>query len=315
MTKVSRPGLASNPPAIDALRLPLPALEALMVVAWSSGFVGMRFSTDYAPMFLVVLWRCAVISICLLPFVLREIIGAPPSVVVRQAAIGLFALAGYIAGVGKGIELGVSAGLCALIANLLPVGTVVISSLVLRERNSGRTWAGMALGLAGAIMVSHDALTLGLAPRWAYALPVAGMMSLAVATVWQQRTASRTGSLSLLCTLWIHCVVSCLVFFCLQRSQGSVIPIATTGFAASVCWTAVISTLGGYGLYWVCLRRSSPARVSSVLFLSPSVTFVWAWALFGEPLSWPMLGGTIVSGLGIVVMTRRPRDGRAARQL
>ncbi len=277
-----------------------------MVIAWSSGFVGMRFSTDYAPVFLVVLWRCAAISICLFPFVVRDIIDAPRSVVLRQAAIGLFALAGYIAGVAKGIELGVSAGLSALIANLLPIGTVVISSIFLRERTSGRTWAGIALGLAGVLMVSRDALTLGSAPVWAYALPVAGMMSLAVATVWQQRSASRSGSLSLLPTLWIHCVVSCLAFVCLQLSQGSVTPVATKGFAASVCWTAVISTLGGYGLYWVCLRRSSPARVSSVLFLSPSVTFVWAWAMFGEPLSWPMLVGTIVSGLGIVVMTRQP---------
>ncbi|SPB15657.1 multidrug DMT transporter permease [Caballeronia novacaledonica] len=274
-----------------------------MVVAWSSGFVGMRFSTDYAPVFLVVLWRCAALSVCLLPLVAREIVHTPRTVLLRQAAIGLFALAGYIAGVAKGIELGVSAGLCALIANLLPIGTVAISSIFLRERIPRRTWAGMALGLAGVLMVSRDALTLGSAPVWAYALPVAGMMSLAVATVWQQRAASRIGSLSLLSTLWVHCVVSCAVFAGLQMSQGSVMPIATAGFAASVGWTAVISTIGGYGLYWVCLRRSSPARVSSVLFLSPSVTFVWAWALFGEPLSWPMLAGTIVSGLGIVVMT------------
>jgi len=315
MTKASRPCIDAHSPAIDALRVPLPALEALMVIAWSSGFVGMRFSTDYAPVFLVVLWRCAVLSVCLLPFVAREIVNAPASVLLRQAAIGLFALTGYIAGVAKGIELGVSAGLSALIANLLPVGTVAIASIFLRERVSGRTWAGMALGMAGVLMVSRDALTLGSAPLWAYALPVAGMMSLAVASIWQQRSASRAASLSLLPTLWIHCVVSCLVFACLQMSQGSVMPIATIGFAASVGWTAAISTIGGYGLYWVCLRRSSPARVSSVLFLSPSVTFVWAWALFGEPLSWPMLVGTIVSGLGIVVMTRPQGSSGGARRL
>ncbi|SAK99247.1 multidrug DMT transporter permease [Caballeronia fortuita] len=287
------------------LRLPLPALEALMVVAWSSGFVGIRFSTNYAPVLLVVFWRFAAITVCLLPFVAREIAGASRAALMRQALIGLFGLAGYIAGVAKGIELGVSTGLTALIANLLPVGTVVLSRVVFGERSGWRTWAGMALGLAGVAIVCRDALTPGSAPSWAYALPVAGMMSLAVATVSQQRSASRRDSLGLAATLWIHCAVSLLAFGCLQGAKGSLLPVPSAGFVFGVAWTAVLSTLGGYGLYWLCLRRSSPARVSSVLFLSPSVTLVWAWAMFGEALSWPMLAGTIVSGAGIVMMARQ----------
>ncbi|WP_250494328.1 DMT family transporter [Caballeronia sp. GAWG1-1] len=306
MTKLSTPCPTSRPLATRPLRLPLPALEALMIVAWSSGFVGMRFSADYAPVFLVVLWRCAAVSLCLLPFVAREIMRTPPAVLLRHGVIGLFAMAGYIAGIGKGIELGVSAGLSALIANLLPVGTVVISSVFFSERSSRRTWLGMALGVAGVLFVSRDAFTLGSAPVWAYGLPVAGMASLAVATVWQQRASGRLGSLSLLATLWLHCSVTCVVFLGLQTFQGSIAPVATTGFATSVVWTALLSTLGGYGLYWLCLKRSSAARVSSVLFLSPSVTLVWAWAMFGEPLSWSMLAGTVVAAMGIVLMTRTP---------
>ncbi|WYX08830.1 DMT family transporter [Achromobacter xylosoxidans] len=73
-------------------------------------------------------------------------------------------------------------------------------------------------------------------------------------------------------------------------------------------WTAALSTLGGYGLYWICLRRSSPTRVASVLYLSPAVTLVWAWAMFGEPLSWLMLVGTAVSACGIwMVVRNEPR--------
>lgn len=47
-----------------------------------------------------------------------------------------------------------------------------------------------------------------------------------------------------------------------------------------------IAYFGGYALYWVCLRRSSATRVSTVLYLSPPITMLWAWAMFNEPLSW-----------------------------
>ncbi|MDR7003533.1 DMT family transporter [Paraburkholderia strydomiana] len=298
-----------NPNSRDANRVPLPMLEAGMVLTWSSGFVGMRFSADYAPVLLVLLWRFITLSLCLFPFVAREIRSAPLPVLIRQSIIGVFATAGYLAGVARGIELGVPTGLAALIADLLPVAVVIISTCVFREHSPKSVWAGLALGLAGMLIVCRDAVALGKAPAWAYALPVAGMVSLAAATVWQQRSTARAGSLSPLCMLWLQSVVSCPVFLWLQASHGNVMPIATVGFAASVAWTAILATLGGWGLYWTCLRRSSSARVTSVLFLSPPITLIWAWAMFREPLSWPMAIGMGISGLGVLLVVRRDRAG------
>ncbi|WP_408196014.1 DMT family transporter [Paraburkholderia strydomiana] len=298
-----------NPNSRDANRVPLPMLEAGMVLTWSSGFVGMRFSADYAPVLLVLLWRFITLSLCLFPFVAREIRSAPLPVLIRQSIIGVFATAGYLAGVARGIELGVPTGLAALIADLLPVAVVIISTCVFREHSPKSVWAGLALGLAGMLIVCRDAVALGKAPAWAYALPVAGMVSLAAATVWQQRSTARAGSLSPLGMLWLQSVVSCPVFLWLQASHGNVMPIATVGFAASVAWTAILATLGGWGLYWTCLRRSSSARVTSVLFLSPPITLIWAWAMFREPLSWPMAIGMGISGLGVLLVVRRDRAG------
>ena len=31
---------------------------------------------------------------------------------------------------------------------------------------------------------------------------------------------------------------------------------------------------------------------SAALYLSPPVTIIWAWAMFGEPRSWAMAGGS-----------------------
>jgi drug/metabolite transporter (DMT)-like permease len=287
--------------------LPLPLLEAGLLLTWSSGFIGARFSIDYAPALLVVFWRCVLVCVLLLPLVFRSLRQTPFSVLLTNAGIGLLAMAGYLTGVTKGIELGVPAGLAALCADLLPLGMAVLAALALGERLGRQVWLGLIIGLLGVLWVTHDALVLGDAPLWAYGLPVAGMFSLAVATLWQKRV--RSEPMGLLPNLWAQCFVSSFAFAAIEGSQGSLAPIPTAGFALSVLWTVALSTLGGYGLYWVCLRRSSATRVASVLYLSPPITLVWAWAMFGEPLSWQMAAGMAVSAVGIWLVMRAEARG------
>ncbi|WP_421684517.1 DMT family transporter [Stutzerimonas urumqiensis] len=305
MTKAPRPHTAVSPPSNTPLRtLPLPLLETAMVVAWSSGFVGARFSIEHAPAMLVVFWRCLVLTLLLLPFVLGQLRLASPRALLKNAAIGLLAMAGYLAGVTQGIALGVPAGLAALLADLLPIGTAMLAWLVLGQRFDRRVWAGLITGLAGVVLVTHDALAWGGAPWWAYGMPLLGMLSLAVATLWQKRLVP-ADTLGLLLNLWLQCAVSVGVFAGLAAITGGLRPVPSSGFVLSVVWTAAISTLGGYGLYWLCLRRSTATRVASVLYLSPAVTLVWAWVMFDEPLTWLMLVGTAISGVGIWMVTRQ----------
>ncbi|WP_318358535.1 DMT family transporter [Enterobacter sp.] len=283
--------------------LPLPLLEAGLLLTWSSGFIGARFSIDYAPALLVVFWRCVVVSVLLLPFVYKSLLKTPFLVLLRNGGIGLLAMAGYMTGVTQGIALGVPAGLAALCADLLPLGMALLAAIFLGERLVPQVWLGLIVGLGGVIWVTHDVLGQGSAPLWAYGLPVAGMLSLAVATLWQKRGgASR--SMDLLPDLWLQCFVSSFAFAAIQGSQGSLAPIPTLGFTLSVLWTVVLATFGGYGLYWICLRRSSATRVASVLYLSPSITLLWAWAMFGEPLSWQVAIGMVISAVGIWLVLR-----------
>jgi drug/metabolite transporter (DMT)-like permease len=283
--------------------LPLPLLEAGLLLTWSSGFIGARFSIDYAPALLVVFWRCVVVSLVLLPFVYRTLRRTSFSILLKNAGIGLLAMAGYLTGVTQGIALGVPAGLAALCADLLPLGMALLAALALGERLARQVWVGLIVGLVGVLWVTHGALVMGDAPLWAYGLPLAGMLSLAVATLWQKH-ASNSQSLDLLANLWLQCFVSSFALAAIEGSQGSLMPVPTTGFAMSVLWTVALSTFGGYGLYWVCLRRTSATRVASVLYLSPPITMLWAWAMFDEPLSWEIAAGMAVSATGIWLVAR-----------
>ncbi|WP_440813003.1 DMT family transporter [Pseudomonas syringae] len=291
--------------------IPLPLLEAALLLTWSSGFVGARFSLDYAPPLLVVFWRCVVVTLILLPFVARQLLHIPPALLLKNAAIGLLAMAGYVAGVTQGIALGVPAGLAALFADLLPMGMALLAAVFLGQRLSWHIWAGLVVGLIGVVLVTHSALAWGEAPLWAYGLPLLGMFSLAVATLWQKRS-SASPPMDLLPNLWLQCCVSSVAFAIIQGTQGSLAPVPSTGFALSVLWTVGLATLGGYGLYWVCLRRATATRVASVLYLSPPVTMLWAWAMFNEPLSWQIASGMAVSGVGVWMVVRAEARQRAS---
>lgn len=289
--------------SVTTWSIPLVLLELGLVFAWSSGFVGARFALDQAPPMLVVFWRSLVVLAVLAPFAWQPLLRAPPRTLWHTAGSGLLAMAGYLAGVVQGIALGVPAGLAALLADLLPLGVAVLSTCLPGRRLARGTWAGLALGLGGVLLVTADVLSLGRAPWWAYGLPLLGMLSLAIATLWQKQSRA-AASLGLLPTLWMHCFASSLVFAALAAMEGGLSPMPTSGFAISVLWTALLSSLGGYGLYWACLKRSSATRVASVLYLSPAVTLGWAWAMFGDPLSWQMALGTLVSLGGVWLVIR-----------
>lgn len=281
-------------------------LEGALVVCWSSGFVGVRFAVDHAPVFLILLWRSLTSGLILLPFALLIGPRLRLNEVLAQMAIGALAMSGYLAGFAIAISHDVPTGLVALIADMLPLVVAMLSMPILGEIITRGQWLGIAIGFLGVMIASAGALQVGNAPVWAYGLPALGMLSLALATLLQKRTIKPTMPIHQ--SLCIQCLSAAAIFAVFAWHEGSVLPVMNLGFATGILWLVVLATFGGYGLYYICLRKSSPARVSSVLYLSPPVTMLWAWVMFGEPLSWAMVAGLVVSLIGIMVAAKSQRS-------
>jgi drug/metabolite transporter (DMT)-like permease len=155
--------------------------------------------------------------------------------------------------------------------------------------------------MAGVLIVSADVLTLGDAPLFAYLLPLAGMLSFGFTTVLQRRMA-RT-QVAIHQSLSLQCLFAALFFGLCAPFAGSIAPPLTAHFAFGVGWLVLFATFGAWGVYYLALRTYTPARVSSVIYLSPPVTMIWAWAMFAEPLSVAMFVGLGVSLLGVSLAT------------
>jgi len=280
----------------------LVALEAALVICWSAGFVGIRFAIGHAPIFLILLWRSLISGIFLLPFA----VAIGPAIrwrdTLHQMMFGALAMSGYLAGFALAISFGVPTGLVALIADMLPLAVAVLSWPILGQALSPLQWAGSILGLVGVLIASGWSVDFGNVPLWAYGLPILGTLCLALATLLQKRSGSN--AMPVHQRLCIQCLAAAAIFALFAWHEGGVAPVLDENFIGGILWLVFVATFGAWSLYYLALRRSSPARVTAILYISPPVTMIWAWVMFGEPMSWSMAAGLLVSIAGILIVAR-----------
>jgi len=247
-----------------------------LVVMWSSGFVGARLGTDEAPADTLLAWRYVVAGalLAVVAAVRRpRLVGLS-----RQALLGLLCQSLYLAGVVTGVGLGVPAGVAALIAVLQPLVVGALAGPVLGERVRMRQWLGLAVGVGGVgLVVAGDAA--GGGPLLGYLLVTGGMLALSAGTLLERRWRLAT---PLSDVLTVHCLVSAVVFVVSAAVAGRLVPPATPAFWWAVVWVVVLSTFGGYGCYLLALRRFGATGASTLLYLTPPTTMLWAWAMFDE---------------------------------
>lgn len=297
---------SSNAPSTDSGRgrwiaiATVVALETALVLSWSAGFIGIRFAIDHAPIFLILLWRSLVSGLVLLPFALVFGPRMQGRDVLHQMAFGAMAMSGYLAGYALAIAHGVPTGIVALITDMLPLAVALLSWPVLGEALNRRQWVGTLVGVCGVLIASGWSTHGAAYPVWAFVLPVLGTLSLALATLLQNRSASK--AMPVFQSLCIQCLSASVIFAGFAWNEGGVLPVLKAEFMGAILWLVLIATFGAWGLYYLALQKSSAARVTAVLFVSPPVTMLWAWAVFDEPLSWSMAVGLLVSLAGIMIV-------------
>ena len=96
-------------------------------------------------------------------------------------------------------------------------------------------------------------------------------------------------------------------FAAVALATGTAAPPRDTDFWVAIAWLVVLPLVGGYGSYLYVLRTSGPVVVSAWLYLTPAVAAVWAWPMFGEPLTVRAAVGFLVAAAGVAAVVRPHR--------
>jgi drug/metabolite transporter (DMT)-like permease len=218
------------------------------------------------------------------------------------AVVGALMHAGYLGGVWAAVKGGMSAGLTALIVGLQPLLTALwLSARGSDAAASARQWLGLALGLAGLVLVVWRKLGYGEATLPTLGLALVALATMTAGTLYQKRFVEpsdvRTGNL-------VQLVAAFALTLPLALLEGE--PMRWhPELIGAMAWSVLVLTLGGNSLLFMLIQRGAATQVTSLLYLVPPCTAVLAWLLFGEALTLGVLAGMALTALGVWLVVRR----------
>ena len=199
-----------------------------------------------------------------------------------------------------------------LLVNLAPVFVALGGRLLFGERFTYTFLVGMAVALAGAVLLVGWDLGLGLRQLFGDALAVLAAVFYAGYILSVSRLRSR---LSTAAVMAYGGIVACVVLLPVALLSGEDL-LATTAYGWSMLLgIALVSQIGGQSLITYSLA-DLPAAFSSVgLLLQPIAAAALAWAILGEALGWwQALGGAVVlSGIALARRGSLPGDQVTSR--
>ncbi|MEM6661149.1 MAG: DMT family transporter [Pseudomonadota bacterium] len=277
-------------------------MPLLFVVLWSTGFIGAKLGTPYAPPMTLLALRFGLVAVCLMGWMI--VTGAPWPTARQwweQAVIATFVHVIYLGGVFVAVDLGLEAGATAVVLGLQPLAIAFGAAAMLGERLNRVQWIGMALGLAGVALVVGRKLDAGIGGPASLAFALMALAAISLGTILQKRrsedTPMLTGNMVQFTWAAILSFAAALVF---EEVSIHWTPV----FIFALGWMVIVLSLGALTLYYILIKRGAASEVASLFFLVPASTAVIAWPLFGEVMGLIEIAGMVAAMVGVLLVLR-----------
>ncbi|WP_377807001.1 DMT family transporter [Azospirillum sp. A29] len=279
-------------------------MPGLFVLLWSTGFIGAKYGLPYVEPLTFLLIRLGLVAVVLALVALASRAPWPKD----WATAGRIALAGllvhgvYLSGVFLAIAHGLPAGVTALIVGIQPLLTAALSGPLLSERVSGRQWVGLLLGLAGVGLVVREKLSVDAEHLIGIGYAMAALVGITLGTLYQKRHG---GGMDLRSGTAIQYAATAVVLAVVAPLTETMQVQWTGEFIFALLWLCFVLSVGAIFLLFALIRRGAAAKVASLFYLTPPVTALVAWMLFGEKLGIAALAGMAVAVCGVALVNRK----------
>jgi drug/metabolite transporter (DMT)-like permease len=287
----------------------LRAMPAVFVLIWSTGFIVARYGMPHAPpmKFLAVRYALSVAAFLVWATLARAAWPRDRKQLAHLAATGILMHAGYLGGVWAAVKAGMGAGLAALLVGLQPVLTAIWISMW-GGRVTARQWGGLALGLAGLVLVVWQKLGHGEVGPANLLFAFIALISITAGTLYQKRFVApcdvRTANLvQLAAALAVTLPLALLEAEAMRWSLAD--GTLNRELAGAVAWSVFGLTLGGSSLLYLLIQRGAATTVTSLMYLVPPTTALMAWLLFNEPITPLIVAGMALTAVGVSLVVRQ----------
>ncbi len=275
----------------------------LFVFLWSTGFIGAKYGLPYAEPLSFLLTRYGFV-ISLMTVIALATRAPWPKVPMQWVHIGVSGLlvhAVYLGGVFVAIKHGLPAGVTALVVGMQPLLTAFGAGWLLGEKVDGRQWAGLALGFVGVAMVVSgkfgEAAALGpmLTPA------IVALLGITAGTLYQKRFCAKFDLRSGSVIQFVPTAIATAIAVALFEDYR----IEWTGqFSFALGWLVLVLSIGAISLLNLLIRSGSAVNVASLFYLTPPMTAVIAFVIFGENLTLTATIGMLLAVSGVYLVAR-----------
>lgn len=211
----------------------------------------------------------------------------------------------------------ISAGFEAIVITLIPVATAVMARLVLREELRAVQFAGLALGVAGSVVLiasgesgisdgTGNALLGG-------ALALGGVFFGAVSIIAARLYAPRHDTATLAAPMFVSGLIVALIIGIVFRDID--LPAVTAKAWWLTVALALFSTLLPFVATLWAARHASATEVALTAYLAPVIGVIGGWLLLDEILSASILLGGALTLVGVFLVSRKPQTALLAAKL
>jgi len=276
------------------------ALAVFVTVLWGFAFVVMRDLLDQLPPFLMATVRVVAAGLPILvlmrlprtPFYWLLLLGVTQGAI--QMALLLF-----------GMEFGMPAGLAALVLQTQVLFTTLLAFLLLSEKPRWAQYAGIAVSLAGMIVIASTMP--GGATLIGFFIVILAALTWATSNI-IVKLAGTDEVMRLVAWAHVIGILPLLALSYIFEGQNEIFHILarlTWRGVGEVVFLGLISTFGGFGLWSYLMRKNSASSVAPFSLIIPTSGMVSTALILGEEFSPQRIAGAVLVLVGLAFGTIR----------
>jgi drug/metabolite transporter (DMT)-like permease len=276
-------------------------IGAAFVLCWASGFVVPRVFIPFSePLSFVALRNGGA------AFVLIAVALALHAEWPRECAdvVGLLwagaCLQGFsLMGLYWAVYWGLPVGTAALAGGLQPAITAVFAMVLLGEKLATWQWAGVALGFLGLAETVWPKIEFGGTRITLLASAIAGVASMAYASVYQKRFAEIGNAWTRTALMFVGATMPAAIGAMLFE-HGHI--NWNVSMIAVYTWSVIALAVGAtMGLLFL-IARGQASQAASLIYLVPPTSALMAYIGFGERISRAQIAGYVISAIGVALV-------------
>ncbi len=278
---------------------PAAALLAILVAAcWGANFAASKFALLHFPPLFTIFIRYVLVCVLLLPFARRRPLPLRDLLILATLMIPL-----HFTLVFTAIWLGLDIPTTVIAIQLGAPFSCVLSAMLLKDRMGPWRSAGMALAFTGIIIIAGtpNVTDHGLA----FLLAVCGAVAWAGANIFAKRLGQPPVMPLLFWTGLLSLPMTGALSLLMESAHGALLASVPLSAVLGIAFSALLSTIVGYGTWYYLLRHYPVSQVAPFSLLVPIGGFASGWFFFDETLTPQMMLGAAVTILGVAIITMR----------